>query len=374
MGRRELLIAVAFVALGAIAYQFTAPPAKTNQGFSFARLFNNARQKMQADNAQASFVAHGTLAAAAGLSELRIARFNRGITVIGEARTDIGYDLKVDSTGPDEATALSYAKRSVLANDDLGFALALSADYPSEGSQSSELTLHVPARLSVRLDSSSGHTHLSGLAGVRFDNSAGEATLDLIDGPVTGQFRSGSLTITRASSVDMTLQAVTATFETIAQKVTLTMRAGRGTLTKIGGAIEADATATELTITEPAGAVHVGANSGHITVIRPHAAVDVQGRRTSVDVTIETAVPMTVLTSDEPLDLWFAGAPPAFALDATATDGGAIRSDDPRLSSAIDRTGDNKTTKLSHTFGAGGAAPRVVLRNQRSEIVIGMAK
>ena len=55
MGKRELVIAVAFIIAGAIAYQFTAPPPKTNeQGFSFSRFLSNARKGIRGNQAQAS--------------------------------------------------------------------------------------------------------------------------------------------------------------------------------------------------------------------------------------------------------------------------------------------------------------------------------
>jgi len=368
MGRRELLIALAFVVVGIVAYQFGAPPAKAGQGFSLSRFFTAARQKLQADRTQASYTQRGTLPVGPDLAEVRVAHITQGVTITGEARSDIAYELKVDSTGPDGPTALSLAKRTTLTSDDLGSALALGADYPSEGSQVAALTLRVPMRLSARLDNADS-VRVTHLAGVRLDGLSGEAVLQGLSGAVTGQFRTGSLAVTGASSIDMTLAGANATFDGVTHDATLTVRSGRCTLSRIRGDIEVDATNTEVVVTEPKGSVHVAASGGHVSVTLPEHAIDLEGRRTGLDVTVAAAVPMTLITSDEPVGLRFQAAPPAITVDAASSDGGSIRADDPRL--AI--TSDNRTARLMHDFG-GPSAPRVVIRNQRGEIVIGIAK
>jgi hypothetical protein len=368
MGRRELLIALAFVVVGIVAYQFGTPPAKAGQGFSLSRFFTAARNQIQSDRAQASYTQRGTLPVGPDLAEVRVAHITQGVTITGEARSDIAYELKVDSTGPDGATAMSYAKRTTLTSDDLGSALALGADYPSDGSQVAALTLRVPMGLSARLDNAES-VRITHIGGVKLDGLSGEAVLEGLSGAVTGQFRTGSLMVTEASSVDMSLQGATATFDGVTHDVTLSVRAGRCTLSHIMGAIEIDATNTELSVTEPRGRVHVGASGGHVSVTRPERGIDLEGRRTGLDVTLAAAVAMTLITSEEPLNLRFEGPPPPITVDAAASDGGSIRADDPRL--AI--TSENRTTRLVHDFG-GPSAPRVVIRNQRGEIVIGIAK
>jgi hypothetical protein len=368
MGRRELLIALAFVVVGIVAYQFGAPPARAGQGFSFARFFTTARQKLQADRAQASYTQHGTLPVRPDLAEVRVAHITQGVTITGEVRSDIAYELKIDSTGPDAAAALAYAERTTLTRDDLGSALALGADYPSEGSQVAALTLRVPMRLSARIDNAQS-VRVTHIGSVRFDGMSGEAVLQGLSGAVTGQFRTGSLSVTGASSVDMSLQGANATLDGVTHDTTLTVRSGRCTLSHILGAIEIDATNTEVFVTEPKGSLHVTASGGHVSVARPEHAIDVEGRRTGLDVTLTVAVPMTLITSEEPLSLRFQTAPPPMTIDAATSDGGSIRADDPRLVITTDK----RTKRLLYDFG-GPSAPRAVLRNQRGEIVIGIAK
>ena len=372
MGKRELLIALAFVAVGIVAYQFSAPPAKSDQGFSLSRFFSTARQhiRLQPDRAQATSTQKGTLTASSGLSEIRISHVTRGITIIGEPRADIAYEMKVNSTGPDEETALAYAKRTALKVDDLGTSLSLAADYPSEGSQMAELTIYVPSRLSARLDNTgSAKVRATNIAGIRFESASGDAVLEKINGSVTGQFRAGTLNVSGVQSLDLSLSATSATIDGVRETTTITSRAGRCHLSHTEGAVEIDATSTEVDIDQPAGPVHVGATGGHVTVIAPAKQADIEGKRTEIDVTMAAAVPLTLVTSNDSLRLRFRGEPPPVALDAAASEGGSIRADDPRLAP----THDDGSARLTFSYG-GASAPRVVMRNTSGEIVIGVTK
>lgn len=369
MGKRELVIALAFVLVGIIAYQFEAPPTASGRGFSFSQFLQSAHRQLQGDRAEASFTARGTIPVRADWTEVRVSHISHSITITGEPRTDIGYELAVNSTGPDEPTALASAKRTVLTQDDLGSALALGADYPPEGSQVAELTLHVPNRLAVRIDNASGaHVRIEGVAGVRFEGVSGDAVLKHVSGAVTGGLRSGSFSVIDAASLDLSLQAVTATIDGISQTATLTVRSGRCTLSHVAGTVGIDATNTEVVVTEPAGTVHIGATGGHVSVSRPGRATDIEGHRTGIEVTVAAAVPMTLLTSDDELRLSFPLPPPAVRVEATAA-GGSIHADDVDLTV----TSDDHTEHLAHDFG-GPSAPRIVMRNQRGEIVISRAK
>jgi hypothetical protein len=98
MGKRELVIALAFIALGVVAYQMTAPPAQPNErGFSLTRFWENARRGMRSNAAQATATSTGTVLPSAELGELRIEGVGAGrVRVVGEARRDIAYELTVE--------------------------------------------------------------------------------------------------------------------------------------------------------------------------------------------------------------------------------------------------------------------------------------
>jgi hypothetical protein len=85
-----------------------------------------------------------------------------------------------------------------------------------------------------------------------------------------------------------------------------------------------------------------------------------------VEVTLESALPATIITSAETLKLTLAG-PPGVTIDAVTTDG-AIRATD----FALEPTRQDRESRLGAPIGGGG--PRIVLRNSRGDIVIGLRK
>jgi hypothetical protein len=133
--------------------------------------------------------------------------------------------------------------------------------------------------------------------------------------------------------------------------------------------MEIDETNTDISIGTYDGPIRVSGTGGSITVSDPRGETNVDVRRAEVEVTLLGAVPLTLVTTDESLRLLLGGSA-AGAIDAIVTDRGEIQAKEFTLtaeSSADER-------RLAHTFGAAPHAPRVVLRNQRGDIVIRKAK
>ena len=368
MGRREVLIVVAFVAAGAIAMHLAAPPAKSGQGFSFARFFNTARRNVQQERANATVTLTGTFKIGPSVTELRISDIQQTVQIIGEARSDVAYEFTVDSTGPDEATAKVWAGRTVLKPDDLGSTLALAPSYPAEGRQMGKIRLHVPSRLTVRVDGSTG-VRVSGVAGARLEGVTGDVNVDQLTGMVKGSHRNGNLTITGAGGAALTLQNSTATFERVIDRLALTARGSHCRVSDSKGSIEIDETNSDISISGQDGPVRVSGTGGSVTLTDPRAEANVDVRRSEVEVTLLGAVPMTLVTTEESLRL-LVGPSASAALDAIATERGNIQAKEFNWtpeSSADER-------RLERTLGGGPHAPRVVLRNQRGDIVIRKAK
>ncbi len=138
MGKRELFIALAFIAAGAVAYQLTAPPASPAAGgFSLTRFWTNARRGMRGNAAQATFSRTGSLPVSREQTDVRLEGPFAQVQFIGEARADIAYELNVQSSGPDRDAALASAKQVTMKADDMGASLIapdqLSAGRPSVG-------------------------------------------------------------------------------------------------------------------------------------------------------------------------------------------------------------------------------------------------
>jgi hypothetical protein len=367
MGKRELIIAAAFIVVAALAYQFTAPAAKPGErGFSLGQLFSHIKTGIRANSASATVTKTGTVPLKPGVTELRLTTArSTPITVIGEKRDDVGYEAVVDSTGPDEATARQYADRTSVVSDDMGAAQKLDLVYTREGQQSARLTMRVPARLLVRIDGS-GHLTVSDVRALDLRNVTGDVTITNVLEKLSGSHRSGELNVTKAGAIDLMLSSSRARFTDIDGAITLNARNGDCVIAKSRGTIEATVANAEFTVTDHAGPVHVSGELGTLRVVSPAKDLAVDVRRMTVEITLGLAIPATILTSGETLKLTLAG-PPAISIDALATDG-AIHVTDLALEPVKDERG----SRLTAAVGGGGA--RVVLRNTGADIVISLRK
>lgn len=369
MGKRELIIVAAFLVVGAVAYQLTAPEPKPGErGFSFTRIFSGIRDEIREHSAKATVDLAGTISVDASTTELRVSTPRTvPLTIVGEARKDIGYELPVESTGPDPATAKSYAEKVAIREDPLGPVLALTLVFPEEGTQTAKLTVRVPNHLLVRVENS-GRITVSDVAALELRNTAGETKVSDVAGPVTGSHRTGDLTITSVKSVDLSLASARVTFRGVKDGLSLNLRAGECVIAESSGPIDATLANVEFTLAgHTNGGVKVGAEAGRIKVTAPTTDVSIDARRAVVELEL-TGRPgnTTVLTTDEPIRVTL-GEQSALGLDALTTEG-EIKVNDLPLTPATD----GRQAKLVSTIGAGGA--RVVLRNSRADIVIGRRK
>jgi hypothetical protein len=368
MGKRELLIIAAFICVGAIAYQLTASPAKPGERtFSLSRIFGEIKREIGSNASSAKVTKTGTIPVTPAVTEIRVSTFRSvTLTVIGEDRKDIGYELPVESTGPDEATAREWANKSDVVRDDLGGALALSVFFPEEGTQTGSLTVRVPKHLRVRVDNS-GRIQVSGVGALELGNPAGEVTVSDVSGAVTGTHRAGELQVNGAGSVNLTLVSSRATIRNVTQGLTLHARSGECTISETSGPIDATVSNVELTITASKSSVKVGGDGGQVKIQDVHdLSIDVRRMIVHVETAIAPNDRLTIITTDEPARVAL-GASPSLVLDALAI-GVSIRAPDLKL----EPTKEERDSRLKTTLGAGGA--HLVVRNTRGDIVIGLRK
>jgi hypothetical protein len=361
MGKRELLIIIGFVVVGALAYQFTAPPATGNSGFSFGDIFKEVRREVRGNPGQGTFAHTATVPAPAALREVRLIGVAGTVQVVGEDRDTLTYEFTVQSNGPDDAGAVALAKETKLEHDDLGDALILRARYPDPGSQTATIVLRVPRRLAVRVESGRGIT-ISNVATAHLEGNRGDVTLTGIAGAITGIHQDGDFTATGAASVKLRLLRSRGVITHINDGVILDVRDGDCKIADSGGAMEVDETRGEVTITGHRGRITVRGTDGRVTIQHPTAETRVDTRRAEVELVMERAVVTTVLTTDEPIRLLLVGTP-NFVLDSAANVA-AIQATDFGLTPEATPP----DMKLAHTFGSGGA--RVTLRNTRGDIIV----
>jgi hypothetical protein len=115
MGKRELLIVLAFIVAGTIAFQLSAPPAKeSTSGFSFSKIIDSAKREMRGNRSYAAPPKTTVFAADADVSELRLMGSAGPVKIVGEARADVSLELTVTSTGEDEPAAIAIANKTTI--------------------------------------------------------------------------------------------------------------------------------------------------------------------------------------------------------------------------------------------------------------------
>jgi len=367
MGKRELLIILGFLVLGAALYQVTAPPAREGSGFSFRRLIDEIRADIRSDSTSATYTHRAEIDVSPSLEEVRIASVSGQVTVTGEDRSNIAYELEVRSTGPDEATATEYAKRTVLLEDDLGDTLGFRVSYPPEARQMTSLVMRVPNRLRVRLEGGNSRNNTGefrDLAALRLEGVLGEVTAERISGAISGSHQNGRLTVNEAGSVALTLRSSRALLSGVRDGVKLNATRGETRVVASSGPLEIEQSSNELTIEEHEGSIRVGGSGGQVEIVDPRHSVEIDVQRTDVTLSVSRAVPITVITSDEPIRLQLDG-PPSVVVDAIIAGRGDLVADDFGLTPI---SGQDQTS-LTHAFDA-DATTRIALRNRRDDIVI----
>lgn len=365
MGKRELLIVAAFVALGVAAWQLTAPPApEGTRRFSvdtLAEIWRNRNSPRPAG--RATVTTRGTIPLEAGITELRLSNLF-AVVVEGGDRTDVAWRLEAEASGSNDAEARQTAERIVLQHDDLGTVLAVSVRAPEETPRTSTLTLEVPARLRVRVESAR-RTTITSVAGVRLESLVGETTLRQVTGPIEGGHRNGNLLIEDAQDVALTLVGSVAVLTRPRGVVDVNARNGSTRIEASAGRVTAEVNSQHLTIVDSAAAVRVGGIGGAITIERPRDAIDVDARRAPVELVLNRGVGATVFSAEGDVTLRvddIAGISLDVVADANRIDASAVglASDERDGRSVLTRTVDN--------------APRVAIRSERGGIVIALTK
>ncbi len=365
MGKRELLLIVAFVILGAVVYQATAPPpAPGERTFSLGGAIESLRRHVRGNRASANLTTVSTHPADAGVTELRVV-LRSEVTLIGEDRQDINAELRVHSNGYDDAEAQQLAKETVLKIDRAGGRLVATVDYPEAGSQRARLLLKVPSRLMAALDSTSGRLEVTGVAGLELLNTRGEAKIQKIAGRVTGTHRGGEIVITDSGPVKLTTFGSDVQLGQIRNEVTLNTRGGEVKGNELAGPIDIDANDTSVTLEKlekTTGIVRVNAGGGSVSIkgIRTEARIDV--RNAEVDVVVDRAAPLAIYSQGgDRVDL--TPPPGGYQLDAVASNASVTVAD-----KAVPVVTSGQEQRATGAVNGGG--PTITIRTGRGSITV----
>lgn len=366
MGKRELLIALAFIVAGTVAFQFSAPPAKSEEsGFSFSRLLSQARREMRGSQSYAAPPRQLVYAVDGDITELRLAGMSGPLKVVGEARADVVLELTVMSTGESEAAAVATANKTTVKEDRFGHVLTLEVKFPEEETQSSQAVLKVPTRLAIRLNSNR-ETTVSNVRAVDFAGPMrGTTDVSHIAEHVAGTQSGGAITLASIGSLKMTLTRTRARISSLTGEASLDISDGDTEISGAAGSLTIDERRGDVTIRQSSGPLKISGSDGQVRLVEAGGDVQIDVRRAEVEAELLSRASGTLTTTDEELRVSFR-EPVSVRLDAMATNG-KIDGQDWNVSPVVTAN----DARLDTALGAkSSAAPRVSLRNQGANIVL----
>jgi len=365
MGKRELLLIVGFVIVGALVYQITAPePAPGERSFSFGRILENIRREMRGNRASAEVTSTVT-ESLEGIDEIRFRLPSTDVTVTGEERADLSAEFHVTSNGPDQAEAERLARASSLRFERGANTLVVTASYPHLGRQRATVVMRLPSRLPVRFDQPGGRMQISKVAEVELLNSRGQVELREIPGRVTANHAGGTMVVSDVGSVKLTSRNTDIQVDRVTGEAAFSTRGGDLKASDLIGPIDVDATNTDVTLD----AAHTASGTLRITAVNGHVAITglrvdgrIEGRNTEIDVTVDRSAPLAIYSDgDEAVHL----TPPAsgYQLDAVASNGHITLAGDE-----VPVTTSGQEQRAAGKVRGGGAA--ITIRSSRGDITL----
>jgi hypothetical protein len=298
MGKRELLLVIAFALAGAVVYHVSAPPpAPGERSFSISGIAEHFRRGFRGNRASAETTTTSSYPVGPAAAELTVVMRSGEVTITGEDRSDIAAELRVHSTGYDDAEAQKLAKATVLKVEPAGIRLVATVSFPEEGRQTAAIVLRVPARLVIKMDPTSARTRIANVTAVELTNSRGETEIQKIADAVSGTHRGGELRVTETGAVKLTTIGCDVRLLRIRGDVSLNMRSGELRASELRGAIELDTANTDVELEKlenAKGLLRVDANSGSISVkgLRTEGRIEV--RNANVEIAVDRPAVLTV--------------------------------------------------------------------------------
>lgn len=359
MGKRELLLIVAFIFVGTLLYQATAPKTE-DDGFSWTGMIQNLRRHVGPRHEYLADQRTQTLPLEGTTAEVRVSGV-QSVHIEGTDARAATAKLEIHSTGIDEKEARELGKRTVLKTATSGDILSLDVDYPPEGRQRTTMTLTLPRGLRVRVARASS-LEITGVAGVECDNTRGEATLKRIGGPVRGTHTGGELSVETAREIDMTARRTDMTITNVSGNVRLDLTGGQLVARDVGGNISIDGNRASIELDGVRGALTADLTQGSLEVTRLTEQARIDARGTELRLELDKPAAVNAITTDENILVRLPDGA-GVMLDATVEDG-EIRAPEgaPKPSTA------EQTSRARGPIHGGG--PTLALRTSHADIVI----
>jgi hypothetical protein len=380
MGKRELVLALAFILVGFVVYQVTAPPPDPNErGFSLSRIIDNVRREVRGRPESAEATQTLTRPLPASIQEIRLRMPIGGISITGEERADLGAELHVVSNGYDKAEAEQLVKASTLKFDEAGGVLLITLDLPREGRQRPTLRLNIPSRLGVRIDENGSEMTITNVALVAMGVKRGATTISAVAGAVSLIQRGSTITISDIGSLKLTTNAgAKARVSNVRGDVALSLQTGEFRADGLHGSLEVDSRAAEMHfegLDGLTGPVRVNANLGEVVFVGLKADTRIDGRQTDIRVTQAAPAPLAIYNDGtEPLEVTVPAA--GFKIDALAVNSritldAGLEKAGLRVDAPDEATVPPPPRREARVLGdVGGGGPTITLRATRGDIVL----
>jgi hypothetical protein len=366
MGKRELLLIAGFILVGVMVYLVTAPePAPGQQGFSIARLVDGLRREVRGHQASAEVRTSSTTPIPPGVTELRLDPKTATVSIAGEDRKDVAFDLLVWSNGFDEAEARKYATATRLKVAEVGSSLVVGIEYPDPGQQRATLTIRIPAPLALRIQPSRGKLDLSNIASAELVEARGQVTIKHVTDRLSMTHRGGTLTLESIGSLKLNTRGSVVSLKGLTREGVIQMQAGELRANAVGGPLEIETNGSTLQLEDlsatrkPLQLTTVG---GSVTMTGIVSETRIDSRDTRLDVTIEKPARVDVYAEgEEPLLVTLPEG--GFDLEAVTLDSRLIVPE-----GFVEVKSSESEARASAPIDGGG--PKITLRASRGDITI----
>ena len=370
MGKRELLLIVAFVTVGAAVYYATAPAAAPGQqGFSLSRIVDHLRREVRGNRSSAEVSSTTAIPLSRGVTEVRFETGSAPLTISGEDRADVLCELQVWSSGYDEAEARKYAGETALKTSEAGVSLVIGIKYPEPATQRGSLIVRMPKSFAVRVQPSRGKIEIGDVSSVELVEARGQATVRRVGGRVAVTHRGGTLTIEDVASIKLNSRGSAVVLKNITGDATLQVQAGELRAESLAGPIDVESNGTRLKfddLTWTRKPIKINAVGGSVSLGGLRTETRIDGRDARIEVAVAEPAPISIYNeADEPMDVTL---PPAgFRLDALATDGRLTVG--PGMPEVKTSENEQRSTGI-----VGGGGPTITLRASRGNVTIKTAE
>jgi hypothetical protein len=364
MGKRELLLILAFLAAGVVVYRVTAPPAEPGQpGFSLSGLVAHIESALKGERVEAAVIRRARVDAPAEPVPLSLKDFRGTLTIIAESREDIDAELHAVAFGVDEEAAKHWADQIVLKLDE-GHGqidvLVQQADRSGPNRRPNfELTLRVPEEQRVALGMRSGEAEVRGVSVLDLQDGRGKVTI-LDTDRVEGSFQ-GDINGQRIDIVNIKVRRGEVRFDEVHSLLEIDAEHSDLTLRKIDGPVKLTLESLDCNLEDVDGPATIEGHHTKVDVRNPRAPLTVNTKNSTVTVVLADAVATTITNDDGTIDVRLPKE--GMQIDAATTDGD-IRPADRAMHVEVKES----TKTLIASVDGGG--PLLKLRNKNGHIFL----